>query len=260
MIREFHIDLSNIDTYIPRISYRKSITPDEEDSFMTAQNSARQTSSLGRAVEVLAIIGMVAMALGIVATVFGNTGFDVLTATSFGDNTVMSAPVDLDPPVDFGDGLAWTDGPDGGTVDAATGKPPVELGGPVTAQLSFWGPTTAQRLVWVLWQISGPALGIAALWLIYRMARSTRLGDPFSTANEQRLWTLAAVVAIGGSASAWLGEAARAWLVARSAAAGVVTFSFTLSFAPIIAGIVVAMLASIWHVGVGLREDVEGMV
>jgi len=227
---------------------------------MTAQDSARQTSSLGRAVEVLVIIGMVAMALGIVSTVFGHTGFDVLTATPFGDNAVMSAPVDLDSPFDFGDSLAWTEGPDGGAVVAATGKPLVELGGPVTAQLSFWDPTAVERLVWVLWQISAPALGIAALWLILRMARSARLGDPFSTANEQRLWTLAAVVAIGGSASAWLGEAARAWLVAQSAAADVVTFSFTLSFAPVILGIVIAMLASIWRVGVGLREDVEGMV
>jgi hypothetical protein len=108
--------------------------------------------------------------------------------------------------------------------------------------------------------MSGPAVALTAAWLVYRMTRSSQLGDPFSSTNERRLWLLALTVAIGGSASLWSGEFVRVWLVNRSAAADLVSSAVTFRFTPIIAGLGVATLASVWHTGVRLREDVEGMI
>ncbi|MDH5372699.1 MAG: DUF2975 domain-containing protein [Acidimicrobiia bacterium] len=225
---------------------------------MTEESAGSRSTVLARVLEVIAIIAMVSMVLAIVATVIGYQGLN-LTNGRFGDNALMTVSADLDFPVDFGDRLSWTDTALG-TVDAATGKPPVELTGPISARLSIWSPTGVEQLAWVMWRIFGPALGLVGAWLIYGMTRSSRLGDPFSPANERRLWKLALLVAVGGSANLWFGQVFRSWLVERSAAAEFISSSLTFSFTPIVAGIVIGMLASVWRIGVGLREDVDGMI
>ncbi len=90
--------------------------------------------------------------------------------------------------------------------------------------------------------------------------RSSRTGDPFVTANTRRLWALAFVIAVGGTGYSLLSGAAETLLIQRSAAADQIDLSFTVSFLPIIIGIGVAVLASVWKVGVELRDDVDGMI
>ena len=214
--------------------------------------------SLVKVFESLTIVALALMVLGVISIAIGPNGLGLVSG-GWIDGEVMSVDAELDFPVDFGDRLEWVEAAQG-TVDAATGLPPVEFAGPVTAQLLFWSPTTAQRTAWVLWKIAGPLLGIAGAALVLRMTRDARNGDPFSPANETRLWKLAFLVAIGGSVVSWVGAAVRAWLIESSAAADSVTLTFTLVFSPIIVGIGIALLASVWRVGVGLREDVDGMV
>lgn len=228
------------------------------EDIVQAKQPQPGSMSLVKVFEGLTILALALMVLGVISTAVGPNGLGIASGGLI-DSEVMSVDAELDFPVDFGDRLEWTDTSQG-TVDAATGLPPVEFAGPVTAQLLFWSPTTAQRTAWVLWKIAGPLLGIAGAALILRMTRDARNGDPFSPANESRLWKLAFLVAIGGSAVSWVGAAVRAWLIESSAAADSVSLTFTLVFTPIIVGIGIALLASVWRVGVGLREDVDGMV
>lgn len=225
---------------------------------MKAKQPQSGSMSLVKVFEGLTILALALMVLAVISTAVGSNGLGIASG-GWIDGEVMSVDAELDFPVDFGDRLEQIE-TSRGTVDAASGLPPVGFAGPVTAQLLFWSPTTAQRTAWVLWKIAGPLLGIAGATLILRMTRDARNGDPFSPDNESRLWKLAVLVAIGGSAVSWVGAAVRAWLIESSAAADFVSLTFTLAFSPIIVGIGIALLASVWRVGVGLREDVDGMV
>lgn len=147
-----------------------------------------------------------------------------------------------------------------GTVDAATGGRPVEVTGPYSGWVGFAGPSATQRWLWVLGQSALPTLAAVALYLIFRIVRSARVGDPFVRANVSRLRALAVVVGIGGlivsAYAAWL----RRWLLDGSGAAGLVAQDWTVSFLPLVAGVVVGVLAEVWRRGVAMREDLEGLV
>lgn len=169
--------------------------------------------------------------------------------------------VDAEPafPVDVGDRFSTIE-TDDDIVDAATGQEPVEFGKPITARFTFMNPTTDQRVIWVIWQITGPLLVLGGLWLVYSVVRSARLGDPFIARNERLLWKLAVLIAGGGTGYSMLSGFAPTLMLQRSAAADLTERTFTLSFLPIIAGLGVAVLASVWHVGIALQDDVEGTI
>ena len=57
-----------------------------------------------------------------------------------------------------------------------------------------------------------------------------------------------------------VGQALLTWLVERSAASELVDRTFMVSFVPIVIGVAVGALASIWRVGVGLRQDLDGTI
>lgn len=136
----------------------------------------------------------------------------------------------------------------------------MELGGPVTAQLTFWSPSGSQRFFWLLPRILGSVLILVGIHLVRRMIRSARSGDPFTAANEQRLWALAGLTAIGGTAYSLIDGFTEMLLIQRSAAADLFVPTATLSFLPLIMGATLAMLAMVWRMGVQLRDDVEGTI
>lgn len=203
--------------------------------------------------EGLLLAGMLLSCIGIGSVVLDRPALGV-----FGDGRPF---VDAEPafPVDFGDHLATvTNG--GQLIDAATSQPPMSIGKPITARFTFDDPSTGQRATWVIWQVSGPLLVLAGLWLMYSIVRSARLGNPFVASNERRLWTLAALIAAGGTGYSLFSGMAEGLLLERSAAAGLTQMAFTVSFLPLIAGLGVAVLASVWHVGIGLQDDVAGTI
>lgn len=216
---------------------------------------------LGRLLELLAIAGMALVALHILLIVTGPNVGDVRpSATNIaGVDRVMSVRGELVFPVDFGDRLAWTDTA-GGTRDAATGLEPVELGGPVEAELSFWNPTRSQRASWAAAETFGPLLALAGIWTVYGLVHSTRVGDPFTTENEHRLWLLAGIVAIGGTLDGLVTGVVDTLLIEHSAAADLVRASSELSAFPIAVGLLLAMLALVWRIGIRMREDLEGTI
>lgn len=225
---------------------------------MTTTRASLDANKTGRSLEIIATLAMLFSTLAIIGPIVGYSGLGLITS-GIGDNSLLSIPVEVNFPVDFGGRLSWEETTNG-TVDAATGQSPMEFSGPVEAQLSFWSPTGTQRQVFVIRQIFGPALVLAGAWQVFQIVRSARSGDPFSKANERRLRKLAFLVGVGGSINIWFGAVAEAWLVQRSAAASFVDPSFEFSFLPIIIGITIAVLASVWGTGVQLREDVDGMV
>lgn len=107
--------------------------------------------------------------------------------------------------------------------------------------------------------VDRPGLGLL-LALVLSIVRSARHGDPFVRANVRRLWWLAGLFAIGGTSYSVLSGFAEVLMIRRSAVADLAVTRFTVEFLPILVGIAIAGLASVWQVGVGLREDVEGMV
>ncbi len=231
----------------------------------TSASTRQQTQStrLGTTLEAIGVIGLAAATLQIILVLTGPYVLDIRPSgvNIFGTDSVMSARGVVDFPIDFGDRLTWVDTPDG-TRDAATGMAPVELGGPVEIELSFWDPTASQRTIWAIGQILAPLLVAAGIWLVFQIVRSTRRGDPFTAANEKRLWTLALLVGVGvgGTAYQLIAEFGRMLLIQRSAAADLFTITATISFLPLVFGLLIALLAAVWRLGIELREDAEGTI
>lgn len=216
---------------------------------------------LGRALEILAITGLFLIASHVVLVV---TGPNVAAIRPFGvdltgTDQIMSVRGELAFPIDFGDRLAWIDTEDG-TRDAATGLAPVELSGPVEAELTFWSPTNSQRVVWAVGQLFAPMLTSVGIWVLFRLIRSMRSGDPFTNANERRLWLLAGVIGIGGTLNSMVKAFTDLLLIQRSAAADMFEVSATVSFLPLILGLVIALLAFVWRIGITMGEELEGTI
>ncbi len=229
----------------------------DNDASSTHEGTTHDTTMHGRntakALEALLVIGMVFMVLGMVGAVIDRPGLGL-----YGD-TRPAVDAEVDFPVDFGDRLATTE-IDDAIVDAATGQAPVTIGEPVIAHFVFTEPSASQRVIWVIWQVTDPLVALLGTWLVFAIVRSARRGDPFVAKNEQRLWVLAFVVGVGGMLTQLLGGFSEMLMLQRSAASDMTSITATLSFLPAILGLGIAVLAAVWHVGVGLRDDVEGMI
>lgn len=227
---------------------------------MAGQGWASEQLSGTRIVELLLVIGMTFMVLAIVNIAISNNGLGLVDSGPLYGQPV-SVRGDLEIPLETGGLLAWKDGDQGqGTIDAATGLRPAEFAGPFTAGVSWPNASGWQRLGWSVREASGAALALAGTFLVLGLVRSTRLGDPFNAANVKRLRQLAAVVAVGWTAQALLSQYIDILILRNSAATDVFEKSLSISFVPLIAGAVLAVLAQVWNTGVELRSEVEGMV
>lgn len=147
-----------------------------------------------------------------------------------------------------------------GTVDAATGKPAVELFMFDGMQLDFWGPTALDRLAYAGPSLLTAILTLVVLLLLYRIVTTIDRGEVFSTTNAVRIRWIAATVGIGGVAAQFIEYWAHQGMIARSAAAGLVQAQLHFSAAPLLAGALILVLAEVFRQGVRLRHDVEGLV
>ena len=159
--------------------------------------------------------------------------------------------------------LAWQQTTDG-TVDAATGLPPVSITPPVQATVAwpgYDGFSSVEMLVWVAPGLIASLAVIAGSWLLLRVVRSARTGEVFTMANAVRLRWLAAVIAVGGLAHNALAGWGPTWILSNSAAADYLdTTTYTMSVAPLFVGLVIAAVAIIWEHGVRLARDADGLV
>ncbi len=224
---------------------------------MSKSTPNESVSSLSRWVEFFAVFAMFFMTLGVIIPIAGVNGLRLWGGPN-GTDAVMTVPGEVDFAVDFGDPLPKFTSDDG-TV-SVFGQAPVELAAPTITNVAYLDPTASQRVIWILWQVAGPLLGLAIAWPIRQMARSTRTGDPFTSSNERRLWRIAAFVAAGGIGYSLVAGFAQMLLIQRSAASDLFVVNSTISFAPIAAGVVIAALASVWRIGVGMREELDATI
>ncbi len=218
------------------------------------------TRSYGRAVEVFATIAMVLAAIGIIATLIGGNGLRI-TDRPDGDAAMMT--IDGRPSdefvIDLGDPLPAVIDEDDGAAKVL-GQAVVTVGEPLTVTASLLDPTPTQRVIWLIWQVSGLLLVVLISWPIRQMARSTRDGDPFTARNERRLWTISGLVIVGGTLVNVINGSARTIILGRSAAADLFAIEFEISFLPIFIGLVIAALASIWRTGVSMRTELDATI
>ncbi len=224
-------------------------------SLLTKGSSA----SLGRTIEIFASIVMAFAVLGIVAPLIGGNGLRI-TDRPDGDDAmieVVGSPSSAFE-IDLGDPLPTTVDDDGNV--SIRGQAVVEVGDPVTVAASMLDPTAAQRVAWLLWQISEPLLVLLIAWPIRQMARSTNTGDPFTTENVRRLWRISVLVMAGGVAVEAIANVAKMIIVQRSAAADLFAIEASLDLSPVFIGLVIAALASIWQQGVAMREELDATI
>lgn len=216
--------------------------------------------SLGRAVEIIATIAMLFALIAIGASLVGGNGSRITNGPDGTDAmmTVVGRPSpEFD--IDLGNPLPTTVDEADGTVKVF-GQAAVEVGEPLTVTASLLDPTRSQRVIWLIWQVSGPLLLLFIAWPIRQMARSTKEGDPFTAKNERRLWSIAGLVIIGGTLVSVISGSAQTIIMGRSAASELFIIEFEISFLPVIAGLVIAALASIWHIGVDMRDELHATI
>lgn len=218
------------------------------------QSSHRRLAS---ALHSIIIVGLIAAAIGAVAIIASPPGLGLLSDGPEAPVIETSATVAFD--VDFGDRLGWKQ-TDDAVVDAATGQSRAGIGDPVTARFALYEPSTAKRILWLVANLLGPITVFAGLWLVLGIVRSAQSGNPFTVANEQRLWRLATLVAVGGTIVEIVGDLARNFVLQRSAAADLFQIEATFSFLPIVLGLAIGVLAGVWRLGVGMSDDIAATI
>ena len=136
----------------------------------------------------------------------------------------------------------------------------VELTGPTVTTATIFTPDLWQRTGLLGGRLVLGVTALAALALLLQVVRTLRQGDPFVRANARRLRRVAAVVAVGGTASELLTSFGTIAVLAADTVADRVVPAVEISFVPAVAGLVMGLLAEVFAQGADLRDDVDGLV
>lgn len=125
--------------------------------------------------------------------------------------------------------------------------------GPVTAAVEFNELTAAQRTVNVATSVATAVAWMLGLGLTYRLLGDVRERGPFTTSTVRRLWRLAALIAVGGTAIGMVHGVVDASLIQSSHLTDVFAVEYRLTLLPLIGGATVALMALL------VREGVTGV-
>lgn len=207
---------------------------------------------LTSALHIILLVGLVIACLSAAAIVAGPAGFGW-----FGDEPAISGDATVEEL--HVDARLNTTLRVLATESTSTGDA-IAIETPASVHFEIDDPSTVSRVVWVGATVIGPLVAAVGLWLVLGIVRSTRTGQPFTQSNERRLWTLASVVAIGGTVASMAGDFARTFVLQRSELADFFAIEATLSFLPILAGITIGVLAGVWRIGVSMSHDLTGTI
>jgi hypothetical protein len=123
------------------------------------------------------------------------------------------------------------------------------------------GPSTGQRLLDLVPGVLVVLLLAAGSWLVVAVMRTIAAGDPFAAANVGRLRAIAGLLAIGPFVTAFVELPFRGALLGDVDLGGLDPgMAIEMPWAPLVAGLVLALLAEAFKTGRRLRDDVEGLV
>lgn len=158
-----------------------------------------------------------------------------------------------------GDVFPIQDSPNG-SVDATTGRPPVDLALLQQMRLTLWGPGTAGRWAFVAPDLAGALVILAVIWRLWQLVSTIAREQVFTPANARRIVHIGLLVGIGGALTQLITYWCWSSLIDNSAAAGVVRLSWSFTFIPVWVGAVIVALSEVFRQGVRLQTDVEGLV
>lgn len=137
----------------------------------------------------------------------------------------------------------------------------VEMSTANRADVTFWAPTTRQKVAYLASPLLEAGAGLIVLLLLVAMVRSLRVDEPFTMSNVYRTTAIGVTVAVAGTLGPLISQVVGNSLLESSAAAPLVqTRTFTLSFQWVMVGLIVIAIAEIFRRGLVLRHDVEGLV
>ena len=117
-----------------------------------------------------------------------------------------------------------------------------------------------QQLAWAAGRDLVPVVVfVTAIWLVRRLLRSVRDGDPFTGTNVRRLRSLALVVLIGVPLAIFV-SSIFAGSLARSAGLPSSGTEITMPGAALLGGLALFVLAEVFRGGLRMRDDLEGTV
>ena len=105
--------------------------------------------------------------------------------------------------------------------------------------------------------VLGGLVVVVAVFFLWRVVRTVRLGNPFDPANTRRLYTVGTLFLVGAALS-WVGSAFTFAALARMS--DYVDWSVQMSLDQFFLGLVVVMVAEVFRQGIKLRRDTEGLV
>lgn len=137
---------------------------------------------------------------------------------------------------------------------------PLRIGLNYSAFISLEHPERWQILLMYLPSVVTALLTAILTFLLWRVARTLRQGDPFVPRNARRIFLMAGCVAGYGLLVEPLRTVIAVVLVRGTPADGMIDTDWPFAAAPIGFALLLAALGSIFRRGAGLREDTEGLV
>jgi hypothetical protein len=220
---------------------------------MGVTRTGRFTAS---ALEVLLVVAIAVVAtFGVLAPALGHAGLGIGTGPLFGALPSVDVTIDMTAVTVTTDPALPNVG--GRTIAPGEGLEFSRLTG---AQVVLWAPDLRQRLAFGATPVFGGLLTIAVLFLLLRITQTLREGDPFVPSNARRLYLIAALVGIGGQATALLTTWGRLGVMHHPEVAPYVVADASTTFLPLLAGLGIAVAAEVFRQGTRLRAEVEGLV
>jgi len=150
-------------------------------------------------------------------------------------------------------------------VESAVTVPPLDAVGVGYGSASYAvdavDPGAAQRLLALAPGLLAAGLVVLSCWCIVLLLRTVAAGDPFDPVNVTRLRVLAGALVVGAPLAYFLQVVSNAMVLGNMDLGRLdLTFTLDLPWVPMLAGMVVAMLAEAFKSGSRLRADVDGLV
>jgi hypothetical protein len=150
-------------------------------------------------------------------------------------------------------------------ADTAVTVPQLDAAGIGYGQASYAvdavDASTGERLLALAPGLLMAVLVVLSCWCVVLLLRTVASGDPFDPVNVIRLRIIAGALVLGAPVAYVLQVVSDAMVLTGLDVPGLdTTFTLEIPWAPMVAGLVVAMLAEAFKTGSRLRADVDGLV